>query len=188
MLQKSGPFCHELNYFYISALQSYQIDWVKVWSTFDSGFTFFLVCTCLSALQVLGSQTKLVSTCNSWVQINFHFLKSGFPINRGQSSEVRGCDTSLRSGLYCHINGMGVRRELGLTRSRVSELITTSLWAKNSKGFLAYHCFNYRGGEESRHTAVWLHGRKQLCLRRNYAGCLWWILCTVVHYCGHWVV
>lgn len=68
---------------------------------------------------------------------------------------------------------MGVRGELGLTRSRVSELITTSLWAKNSKGFLAYHRFNYRGGEESgHHTAVWLHGRKQPRLRRNYAGCL----------------
>lgn len=68
---------------------------------------------------------------------------------------------------------MGVRGELGLTQSLVSELITTSLWAKNSKGFLAYHCFNYRGGEEKgHHTAFWLHGRKRHRLGRNCTGCL----------------
>lgn len=70
-------------------------------------------------------------------------------------------------------NGMEVHGELSLTQSLVSELITTSLWAKNSKGFLAYHCFNYRGGEEKGlHTAVWLHGRKLHRLGRNPTGCL----------------
>lgn len=98
----------------------------------------------------------------------YFFFYSGFPLNEGQHSRVRGHDRRLRWGLYWHINGMGVHRELGLTQSLVSELITTSLWAKNSKGFLAYHCFNYRGGEEKgHHTALWLHGRKQHRLGRN---------------------
>lgn len=93
------------------------------------------------------------------------FFCYGFP-----SSKVRGCDMSLRWGLYWHINGVTVCGELGLTQSEASELITTSLWAKNSKGFLAYHCFNYRGGKDrGHHTAVWLYGRKRPRLTRNNA-------------------
>ncbi len=106
---------------------------------------------------------------NSWTaQINSIIIYCGFPLNEGQHSGFRGHDSRLRWGLYWHINGMGVRGELGLTQSLVSELITTSLWAKNSKGFLAYHRFNYRGGEEKgHHTAFWLHGRKRHRLGQN---------------------
>lgn len=56
---------------------------------------------------------------------------------------------------YWHVNNKGVHRELILTQSLVSELITTSLWAKNPKGFLAYHCFSYREKTSHRSLTVW---------------------------------
>lgn len=61
-----------------------------------------------------------------------------------------------------------VHRELILTQSLVSELITTSLWAQNSKGFLAYHCFNYRERTSRRSLAAW----EPTCLGENYTVCL----------------
>ncbi|TNN51126.1 hypothetical protein EYF80_038647 [Liparis tanakae] len=64
-------------------------------------------------------------------------------LNRGQRVEVRGHDRPSAARLM-----LGARGELSLTQSPVSEPITTSLWAKSAKRFLAYHRFNYSGWEE----------------------------------------
>lgn len=203
MLQKSGPFCHELNYFYISTRQRGLDGWdemlprwlcVCVFSEELWQWFHFICCLSLS----LGKH-NLHSECSVpqphdpamcrlfclfysvlFAKMADEFGNFSFFLERvycEQSPEqVRSeVTTDLYNEAYiCTQTAWEIRGELGLTQVLVSELITTSLWAKNSKGFLAYHRLNYRGGEwrgRGHHTAVWQHGRKRHCLGRNYTCC-----------------
>lgn len=102
MLQKSGPFCHELNYFYICAVQSQRMDLMKLWSAL----------TVIHCLHLSLEKSNLHSGCAESQQICCVCTRPSFPLIKGQSREVRGRDTSLHRGLYWHINGVIVCGEL----------------------------------------------------------------------------
>lgn len=179
MLQKSGPFCHELNYFYIGAVQSQRMDLMKLWSALTAispySLSAFVIREEQAALGVCRASTNLLCLYETIVSLNQR------PEQRGQRSwhiftsrlilAHKRCDSLRRTWFDPKSSEWADHHlPLGQKLQRIPGIPLLQL--------------QRRGGERTSHhsLAAWektASPAKELCPRSAKN------ICAVIHYCSH---